>query len=129
MMRSEAEAWRMWTLAFHDARGESHASRKGKRMDIEYAGRVERGVSECVVGSHLWTNGYRYQRKDGAALVIFGSEWEPVKEWVTIEVERDSFRDYLDLKHDQWKAPNNSCGVLFANGAHPIRWRRKGPHA
>ena len=98
-------------------------------MDIEYAGRVERGVSECVVGSHLWTNGYRYQRKDGAALVIFGSEWEPVKEWVTIEVERDSFRDYLDLKHDQWKAPNNSCGVLFANGAHPIRWRRKGPHA
>ena len=63
-------------------------------MDITYLGKIERGVSPCVVGSHLWMDGYRYQRKDGASLVLFGGEWETVDEWLTIEVNRREFEEY-----------------------------------
>ena len=92
-------------------------------MDITYLGKIERGVSLCVVGSPLWMDGYRYQRNNGASLVLFGWEWQPVQEWLTIEVNRSEFEEYVEREHTDGQPA--VCGRWHYANFGTITWRRK----
>lgn len=72
-------------------------SRKGKLMDIERDGVVVKNVIDLGVDEGMRKQyGWRYGRMnmDGSS-TFYNQSWQPVNEWMTIEVKKKYFDEYI----------------------------------
>lgn len=92
-------------------------------MDIEHDGQIVRGVVELAEDNELRMRyEWRYVKHcDIGSSRYFNDIWTPVNEWVTIEVDRETFEQWYD------DLPENYSDIFYDDNSEQgrmIKWRR-----